>query len=193
MASLPGASVSVTRLLHEWSAGRRDAFDELFPLVYDELRRLAAHHLGRERRPQSLQATALVHEAYLKLVRQDGVRCENRAHFFGIAARVMRCLLVDHARARVTAKRGSGIDAIVLDADLGVSLPPNLDLIALDEALTQLAETDPRQSELVEMRFFGGLTIEEAATALGISPATVSREWMIARAWLYARLERDAP
>jgi RNA polymerase sigma factor (TIGR02999 family) len=193
MASLPHPPVSVSGLLHEWSAGRHDAFDQLFPLVYDELRRLAAHHLRRECRPQSLQATALVHEAYLKLVGQDGVRCENRAHFFGIAARVMRCLLVDRARARTAAKRGHGVDAIVLDADLGVSLPRNLDLIALDEALQQLAATDPRQSELVELRFFGGLTIDEAAEVLGISPATVSREWTMARAWLYGRLKQASP
>jgi RNA polymerase sigma factor (TIGR02999 family) len=179
--------------MREWGAGRRDAFDQLFPLVYDELRRLAARHLRREHRPQTLQTTELVHEAYLTLVRKGGVRCENRAHFFGIAARVMRCLLVDRARARKAAKRGHGVDAIVLDADLGVSLPRNLDLIALDEALQQLAATDPRQSELVEMRFFGGLTIDEAATVLGISPATVSREWTIAKAWLYARLGRASP
>ena len=185
---MPQPSASITRLLHEWSAGRHGAFDELFPLVYDELRRVAAQHLRGERQPQTLQATALVHEAYLKLVRQNGVRCENRAHFFGIAARVMRCLLVDHARARATVKRGHGMKAIALDPDVGVSLPPNLDLVALDEALTRLAETDPRQSELVELRFFGGLTIDEAATVLGISPATVSREWAVARAWLYARL-----
>ena len=190
---MPQPSASITRLLHDWSAGRHGAFDELFPLVYDELRRMAAQHLRRERRPQTLQATALVHEAYLKLVGQDGVRCESRAHFFGIAARVMRCLLVDRARARATAKRGLGMEAIVLDTDVGVSLPPNLDLVALDEALHQLAETDPLQSELVEMRFFGGLTIEDAATVLGISPATVSREWTMARAWLYARLNRDSP
>ena len=190
---MPQPSLSVTRLLHEWGAGCHDAFDQLFPLVYDELRRLAAQHLRRERGPQTLQATALVHEAYLKLVGQDGVRCENRAHFFGIAARVMRCLLVDRARARATAKRGPGVEAIVLDADAGVSLPPNLNLLALDEAMKQLAETDSRQSELVELRFFGGLTIDEASTVLGISPATVSREWTIARAWLYARLERASP
>jgi RNA polymerase sigma factor (TIGR02999 family) len=193
VASMPRPSSSVTQLLHEWSAGRRDAFDQLFPLVYDELRRLAAQHLRREGHPHSLQATALVHEAYLKLVRQDGVRCDNRAHFFGIAARAMRCLLVDHARAKATAKRGYGVAAIVLEADTTSSLPRNLNLIALDEALKQLAEIDPRQSELVELRFFGGLTIDEAADVLGISPATVSREWMIARAWLYARLERRSP
>jgi RNA polymerase sigma factor (TIGR02999 family) len=185
---MPPPSSSVTQLLREWSAGRRDAFDQLFPLVYDELRRLAAQHLRREGHPHSLQATALVHEAYLKLVRQEGVRCENRAHFFGIAARVMRCLLVDHARAKATAKRGYGVDAIVLEADAGVSLPPNLDLIALDEALKELADIDPHQNQLVELRFFGGLTIDESADVLGISAANVSREWMIARAWLYAHL-----
>jgi RNA polymerase sigma factor (TIGR02999 family) len=178
----------VTHLLRQWSAGRRDAFDQLFPLVYEELRRLAAQHLRRERHRAPLQTTALVHEAYLKLVQQDGVRCENRAHFFGIAAKVMRCLLVDQARARVAAKRGGGAEAEPVEIAPGVSLPRNVDLIALDQALNQLAETDPRQSELVELRFFGGLTIDETADMLRISPATVSREWTMARAWLYARL-----
>ncbi|MGE5358522.1 MAG: sigma-70 family RNA polymerase sigma factor [Bacteroidales bacterium] len=183
---------SVTRLLQEWSDGRREAFDELFPLVYDELRRLAARHLRRERTPQTLQATALVNEAYLRLVQQAGIRCDSRAHFFGIAARVMRCLLVDRARARKTAKRGDGDVSIVLDAELeGVTLPPGLDMLALDEALNRLADTDARQSQLVELRFFGGLTIDEVATVLGISPATVSREWTMARAWLYAQLKGD--
>ncbi len=182
-------SASVTRLLHEWSAGRREAFDQLFPLVYEELRRLAARHLRRERSPHTLQATALVNEAYLKLVQQDDVRCENRAHFFGIAARVMRCLLVDHARAKGAAKRGDGIGSILPETELvGVALPPDLDMIALDEALNRLAQADRRQSELVELRFFGGLTIDEVAEVLGISAATVSREWMVARAWLYAQL-----
>jgi RNA polymerase sigma factor (TIGR02999 family) len=183
----------VTQLLHEWSAGRRDAFDQLFPLVYDELRRLAAQHLRRERHPSPLQTTALVHEAYLKLVQQDGVRCDNRAHFFGIAARVMRCLLVDQARAQAAAKRGGGTAPEMLEIAPGVTLPLNVDLLALDEVLAQLAETDPRQSELVELRFFGGLTIDEAAEVLRISPATVSREWTMARAWLYARLGERRP
>ncbi len=190
---MPLPSASVTRLLHEWSAGRRDAFDQLFPLVYEELRRLASRHLRRERSPHTLQATALVNEAYLKLVQQDEVRCESRAHFFGIAARVMRCLLVDHARARGAAKRGDGGGAILPDTNVaGIALPPDLDMLALDQALKRLAETDPRQSELVELRFFGGLTIDEVAQVLGISPATVSREWMVARAWLYAQLRGTA-
>ena len=184
------SSASVTRLLHEWSAGRREAFDQLFPLVYEELRRLAAGHLRRERTPHTLQATALVNEAYLKLVQQDDVRCENRAHFFGIAARVMRCLLVDHARAKNAAKRGDGAASILPETDVvGLAVVPDLDIVALDEALTRLAATDPRQSELVELRFFGGLTIDEVARVLGISPATVSREWMVAKAWLYAQLK----
>jgi RNA polymerase sigma factor (TIGR02999 family) len=188
----PG-SASVTRLLQEWSGGRHEAFDLLFPLLYDELRCLAARHLRRERTPHSLRATALVNEAYLKLVQQDEVRCENRAHFFGIAARVMRCLLVDHARAKAAAKRGEPVASIVPETEaLGVALPPNLDMVALDEALERLAGTDRRQSELVELRFFGGLTIDEVAKVLGISPATVSREWMVARAWLYAQLN-DGP
>lgn len=179
----------VTRLLQEWNGGRREAFDQLFALVYEELRSLAAQHLRRERRPGPVQTTALVHEAYLKLAHQGGVRCENRAHFFGIAARVMRCLLIDEARARAAAKRGGDLGPIVPGDEPGVSPPPDLDLIALDEALTRLAGTDPRQSELVELRFFAGLTIDETAETLGISPATVSREWTIARAWLYARLQ----
>jgi RNA polymerase sigma factor (TIGR02999 family) len=179
---------SMTQLLHEWSAGRRDAFDQLFPLVYDELRRLAAQHLRRERRPSPLQTTALVHEAYLKLVQQDDIRCDSRAHFFGIAARVMRCLLVDQARAQAAAKRGGGATPETLEVVPGVALPLDVDLIALDEALKQLAATDARQSELVELRFFGGLTIDETAEVLRISPATVTREWTMARAWLYARL-----
>lgn len=133
MADVPP---TVTSLLQEWSCGRREAFDQLFPLVYDELRRVAARHLRGEHRPAPLQATALVHETYLKLVQQDGIHCENRAHFFGIAARAMRCLLVDHARAKAAVKRGEGIDAIVLEAEPGVSLPRDVDLIALDEALS---------------------------------------------------------
>lgn len=189
---MPQPPSSVTQLLQEWSAGRREAFDQLFALVYDELRRLAAQHLRHEHRPAIVQTTALVHEAYLKLVQQDGVRCENRAHFFGIAARVMRCLLIDQARARASAKRGGGLDVAVCGIDAGVALPANLDLLALDEALTELAATDARQSELVELRFFGGLTIDETAEVLGISPATVSREWMVARAWLYSRLQGGA-
>jgi RNA polymerase sigma factor (TIGR02999 family) len=177
----------VTRLLHEWSAGRREAFDELFPLLYNELRRLATSHLRKERGGHTLRATALVNEAYLKLVHQDGIRCENRAHFFAVAARAMRCLLVDHARARQAAKRGGGARAVQTEL-AGLTAAPDVDLVALDEALGRLAKADPRQGQLVELRFFGGLTIEELARVLAISPATVSREWATAKAWLYAEL-----
>jgi RNA polymerase sigma factor (TIGR02999 family) len=190
---MPHHPSSVTQLLHEWSTGSRDAFDQLFPLVYDELRRLAAQHLRREHRPSPLQTTALVHEAYLKLVQQNGIRCDSRAHFFGIAAKVMRCLLVDQARVQTAAKRGGGTAPETLEIAPGVTLPLDVDLIALDEALKQLADADPREAELVELRFFGGLTIDETAEVLRISPATVSREWTMARAWLYACLGDRRP
>jgi RNA polymerase sigma factor (TIGR02999 family) len=182
----------VTRLLQEWSAGRREAFDELFSFLYDELRMLAARQLRRERADHTLRATALVNEAYLKLFHQDRVKCENRAHFFAVAARAMRCLLVDHARARAAAKRDGGDR--VLEAELAESVTaPVLDLLALDEALEQLARIDPRQEQLVELRYFGGLTIAEAAQVLQVSPATVSREWTAARAWLFAELQERRP
>jgi RNA polymerase sigma-70 factor, ECF subfamily len=182
----------VTRLLQEWSAGRRGAFDELFTLLYEELRRLAARQLRRERPNHTLRATALVNEAYLKLLRQERVTCESRTHFFGVAARAMRCLLVDHARARGAAKRGGEAWRV----DTGLPEPAAtgvVDLLALDDALRRLARLDPRKEQLVELRYFGGLTIEEAATALGVSPATVSREWTAARAWLFAELQERRP
>jgi RNA polymerase sigma-70 factor, ECF subfamily len=181
----------VTRLLQEWSAGRREAFDQLFSVLYDELRRLAAFQLRRERPDHTLRATALVNEAYLKLLHQDRVRCENRAHFFAVASRAMRCLLVDHARARGTSKRGG---RRFVDAELAERVvAPAVDLLALDEALARLARMDPRQEQLVELRYFGGLTIAEAAHVLGVSPATVSREWSAARAWLFAELQGEPP
>jgi len=186
----PGSDV--TRLLHEWSAGRREAFDELYPLLYNELRQLAARHLRGERGGHTLQATALVNEVYLKLACRPGVKCENRAHFFGIAARAMRCLLVDHARTRDAAKRGGGPRPIQVEL-AGLRVGPDVDLVALDDALTRLALTDPRQGQLVELRFFGGLTIQEAAQVLDVSPATVSREWTTAKAWLYAEMQGLRP
>ena len=182
----------VTRLLHEWSAGRREAFDELYPLLYNELRQLAARHLRGERSGHTLQATALVNEAYIKLAHQPGVKCENRAHFFAVAARAMRCLLVDHARSHDAAKRGGGPRPIQVEL-AGLTVEPDVDLVALDEALTRLALTDPRQGRLVELRFFGGLTIQEAAQVLDVSPATVSREWTTAKAWLYAEMQGLRP
>jgi len=178
---------AVTRLLREWSGGRREAIDELFPLLYAELRRLAASRLRREHGPRSLQATALVNELYLRLVHQTRVRAETRAQFFGVAARTMRALLIDRARARSAAKRG-GRHAEVVPDIADTTLSPDIDLLALDEALTRLAASDPRQAHIVELRFFAGLTIDEVARALMISAATVSREWTHAKAWLYAEL-----
>ena len=178
----------VTELLQLWSGGRKDAFDELLPLIYAELRRLASSYLRRERRDHTLQATALVHEAFLKLVDQRAVRWQNRAHFFGIAAQAMRRILVDHARARAAGKRGDGARPVALDDAMLLTDAPDVDVLALDEALTRLAVLDPQQSRVVELRFFGGLTMDETAEVLHISPATVGRDWTLAKAWLYAEL-----
>jgi RNA polymerase sigma factor (TIGR02999 family) len=183
----------VTQLLQQWSGGRQEALDQLLPAIYGELKRLAGSYLRRERRDHTLQATALVHEAFLKLVDQRDVRWQNRAHFFGIAAQIMRRILVDHARAHAASKRGSGERPVALDEALVVAPAPDVDLLALDEALTRLAAMDTQQSRVVELRFFGGLTMEETAEVLGISPATVGREWTLAKAWLYAELGRATP
>jgi RNA polymerase sigma factor (TIGR02999 family) len=183
----------VTRLLQRWSVGRQDALDQLVPVIYGELRRLAASYLRRERADHTLQPTALVHEAFLKLVDQRDVRWQNRAHFFGIAAQLMRRILVDHARAHGASKRGAGERPLSLDEALVAAPSSDVDLLALDEALTRLAAIDSQQSQVVELRFFGGLTMEETAEVLHISPATVGREWTLARAWLYAELGRSAP
>lgn len=180
-------SRDVTRLLQEMSDGNRAVVDELMPLVYAELRRLAGSFLRGERVGHTLQPTALVNEAYLRLIDQRRVRWRNRAHFFGIAARLMRRILVDHARRRQAAKRGG--DAIVLTLDEAlIADETDVDLVALDDALRGLGEMDPDLVRLVEMRFFGGLTIEETAEAMGVSPATVKREWSTARAWLHREL-----
>ena len=177
----------VTGLLVAWSNGEEGADSGLMEAVHGELRRLARGYLRRERPDHSLPPTALVHEAYLKLVDQRRVRWQNRAHFFAIAARLMRRILVDHARAHGAAKRGAGIRVPLQDADYGAD-PPSTDVLALDAALDRLATIDARHSRLVELRFFGGLTVEETAEALGISPATVKREWASAKAWLYQQL-----
>jgi RNA polymerase sigma factor (TIGR02999 family) len=186
----------VTHLLKQWSDGRQDALDRLLPEIYAELRKLAGSYLRRERSDHTLQPTALVHEAFLKLVDQKAVRWQNRAHFYGIAAQAMRRILVDHARAHRAEKRGSGERRVSLD-DVSVSVGmPDVDVLALDEALTRLADIDAQQSRVVELRFFGGLTMEETAEALHISPATVGRDWTVARAWLFAELRsrrRDLP
>lgn len=180
----------VTRLLSAWSAGNEEALEQLMPLVYDELRRLARGYLAKERRELTLQATGLVNEAYLRLIDQSGVEWTDRSHFFAIAARTMRRILVDHARARRADKRGGEIERLVFDEQLDAFEESGIDvdLLDLDEALKELAAFDERQAKLVELRFFGGLSIRETGEMLGLSPATVKREWALARAWLYRRL-----
>ena len=181
----------LTRLLLDWSRGDKTALDRLMPLVYDELRALAERSLRHERSGHTLQGTALVHEAYLKLVDQRQVRWQDRAHFFAVAAQLMRRILVDHARRHGAAKRGSGEPRLPLDeADAPAAPAPLVDWLALDRALDRLAALDERQSRTVELRFFGGLTIEETAEVLQVSPATVKNDWSLARGWLYRELQR---
>jgi RNA polymerase sigma factor (TIGR02999 family) len=175
----------------QWRNGDKSALNSLLPMVYGELRRLAKHYLKSERPDHTLQSTALVHEAYLRLVGQDSLRVDSRAHFFGIAAGLMREILVDHARRRGAAKRGG--DCLTLTLDEAIAWPQQkpLDVVALDDALKRLAGMDPRQSRIVELRFFGGLSIEEASEVLEISPATVKREWATARLWLQREMSRS--
>jgi RNA polymerase sigma factor (TIGR02999 family) len=186
--AMPSRGGDVTRLLQSWSVGRHDALDQLLPAIYGELKRLAGSYLRRERRDHTLQTTALVHEAFLKLVAQREVRWQNRAHFFGIAAQLMRRILVDHARAHAASKRGSGTRPLSLDEALVLAPGSDVDLLALDEALTRLAALDPQQARVVELRFFSGLTIDETAELLQVSPKTIARDWTMAKAWLYAEL-----
>jgi len=180
-------------LLVRWRSGDQQALDTLVPLVYDELRRLAHHYLREERSDHILQSTALVHEAYLRLAGQHPPEWQNRAHFFGIAARIMRQILVEHARARDAAKRGGQACRLTLDAAIALPSQPDVDVVELDKALTGLAELDAQQSRIVELRFFGGLTIEDTSEVLGISPATVKRDWVTARAWLFRAMTGEAP
>ena len=186
-------SSEVTVLLRQWGDGHQEALERLLPLVHAELRKLAAGYMRRERPDHTLQATALVNEAFLKLVDQRAVRWQNRAHFFGIAAQAMRRILVDHARAHVSGKRGDGQVRVPLDEVMASTEMPSADLLALDGALTRLASFDPQQSRIVELRFFGGLTMAETAEVLHISPATVGRDWTLAKAWLYAELYKQTP
>ncbi len=183
----------VTELLLRWGGGDRKALDELLPLVYDELRRLARRYLRRERPGHTLQPTALVNEAYLKLIDQREISWQNRAHFFGVAARLMREILVDHARSHMAAKRGGGEQRMTLDEGVAspAAIKPNIDLLRLDDALQVLAKLDPQQCRIVELRYFGGLTIEETAEVLVLSPATIKREWQLARAWLYHEISES--
>jgi RNA polymerase sigma factor (TIGR02999 family) len=188
------ASSEVTQLLVEWQNGSQQALDQLMPLVYAELRAIAGRYLSRERADHTLQSTSLVHEAYFKLIDQRHAQWQNRAHFLGIAAQMMRRILVDHARTAHRLKRGGTLPTLSLDAAVEASTPAReIDLLALDEALDRLAIIDPQQSRLVELRFFSGLTIEEAAIALGTSPGTVKREWTTARAWLFQEMNRATP
>ncbi len=178
----------LTQLLGLWSGGDREALEALIEKVYPELRRLAHSYLRRERPGQTLQSTELVHEAYLRLIDQRNVTWQNRAHFFGIAAHMMRRILVDHARSRQASKRGAGVSLLTLDEAVAGSDPRNLNLVAVDEALENLAQIDPQQSQIIELRFFAGLSIDEAAEVLKVSPATVKREWVMAKAWLYREM-----
>lgn len=181
----------VTILLAELTKGNKEAASKLIPMVYDELRRLARGYMRRERSDHTLQATALVHEAYLKLVEQRSVDWQSRAHFFGIAAQVMRRILVDHARRHVREKRGGGRRPVPMDEALVFAPEQSPELIKLDEALERLTKLDPRQGKIVELRFFGGLTVEQAADLLGISPKTVKRDWAVAKVWLHGELRRS--
>jgi RNA polymerase sigma factor (TIGR02999 family) len=181
----------VTELLMQWKRGDQEAPRVLLPLVYGELRRLARHHLRGERSDHTLQSTALVHEAYLRLVKPGSVQLESRGHFFALASQLMREILVDYARNRRAAKRDGG-ERLTLDEAAELSESKGVDLLALDDALNQLAKLNPRQSRIVELKFFGGLSIGEASEVLGVSSATVERDWAVARAWLYREINRTA-
>lgn len=195
VATQPGPHLSeispnqVTELLVKWKCGDQESLQTLLPLVYVELRRLAQHHLRGERTDHTLQSTALVHEAYLRLVKPGSLQLDNRRHFFALASQIMREILVDHARSRRAAKRDGG-SRLTLDEAAELSESKGVDLLALDDALNKLSELSPRQSRVVELKFFGGLSIEETAEFLGVSSATVEREWAAARAWLYREISR---
>jgi RNA polymerase sigma factor (TIGR02999 family) len=188
---VPDGPAQVTLLLRKWQSGDRDALDRLITLVYDELRLIAARHMAHEWRKKTLQTTGLVNEAYLKLVDQRHVDWQNRAHFFAISAQVMRRILLDDARRRLRTKRGADAVHVPVDGPAILAIDADadpVDVIAVDRALQDLERLDPDQAKVVELRFFGGLTVEETAVVLGISPATVKREWAVAKAWLYRAL-----
>jgi len=178
----------VTELLQAWGGGDPAALNELVPLIYDELRRLAKHYLRRERPDHTLQPTALVHEAYLRLVDTNNMRWQNRAHFFGAAAQAMRRILVDHARQHAAAKRGGAEHRVTLDESVALAEQRDVNLLLLDDALNRLEEMDAQKSRMVELRFFGGLSLEETAEVMGVSEATVTRQWRTTRAWLHREL-----
>jgi len=182
----------ITQLLAKWSDGNQSALDELYPLVYDELHRLARRYMSRERKGHTLQTTALINEAYVRLVDQKNVHWANRSHFFAISAQIMRRILIDHARRHRYAKRGGGAQQVSLEDVAAVTPDPGRELVRLDEALKSLAEMDPRRSQVVEMRYFGGLNNEEIARVLKISENTVTRDWNMARAWLHQQLSETS-
>lgn len=187
---MTGQSDDVTQLLHSWSNGNDQALDKLIPLVYAELRKLARRYMGHENPDHTLQTSALINEAYLKLVDQQGVQWQNRTHFFAVAAQVMRHILIDHARARRFVKRGAGALKVALDETAELTDERASELVALDDALTTLASVDLRKSRIVELRFFGGLNVEETAEVMKVSPVTVTREWRAARAWLRREMSK---
>ena len=181
---MPVLPTDVTQLLIKWSKGDKAALDELMPVIHSELRRLARRYMARERLGHTLQTTALINEAYLRLVDQQGVEWQDRSHFFAVSAQIMRHILVDHARKHHSEKRGVGAQKVALDDVAVANQERAAELVALDEALNDLAALDPRQSQIVELRFFGGLTVEETAEIMKIAPITVMREWRTAKAWL---------
>ena len=181
----------ITERLIAWGSGETSALDDVMRAVYQELRRRADHYLRLERPDHTLQPTALVHEAYLRLIDQRKVSWQNRAHFFGVAAQMMRRILVDHARTKQRGKRGGAARKLTLDEVMNLSQGRAADLVALDDALKALAEIDPRKSQVVELRFFGGLNVEETAEVLDVSPQTVLRDWKMAKAWLYQEMTRQ--
>lgn len=187
------SSDQVTQLLVRWRGGDRQALEALMPLVYEELRRLAHYYLQRERSDHTLQSTALVHEAYMRMLGQKLPDWQNRAHFFGVAARLMRQILVEYARGHQAAKRGGDACKVTLDEGVLVPQKADVDVILLDDALQDLAKLDEQQSRIVELRFFAGLSIEDTSEVLGISPATVAREWTTARIWLHREISRRTP
>lgn len=189
----PRQEHEITQLLAEWREGNQEALDELYPLVYDELHRLARRYMSRERKGHTLQTTALINEAYVRLVDQRSVQWANRSHFFAISAQIMRRILIDHARRHAYAKRGGGARQVSLDETATVVDNDLSEFLRLDEALKSLAELDPRRSQVVELKYFGGLNNDEIAGVLKISKNTVIRDWNMARAWLYGQLTGSAP
>jgi RNA polymerase sigma factor (TIGR02999 family) len=188
-----GGPAEITRLLVDWRNGDQAALEQLMPLVHDELRRVARRHMAHERAGHTLQATALVNEAYVRLIDIKQVNWQDRAHFFAMSSRLMRRILVDFARSKAYQKRGGGAQRVSLDEALIVSAEPGHDLVALDDALTALAAFDPRKAQVVEMRFFGGLSVEETAEALKVSVDTVMRDWKLAKAWLLREIKESHP